>query len=420
MAEIIGVRFKENGKIYYFDPKGMTFAQNEKVIVETARGVECGMVALPNKNIDNQEFPMTLKPVLRRATEKDLRHIEDNHRREAEAIKICEGKIAEHGLDMKLVEAECTFDNSKLLFYFTSDGRVDFRELVKDLAVIFRTRIELRQIGVRDEARMLGGLGVCGRPLCCSSFLDDFQPVSIKMAKEQGLSLAPVKISGTCGRLMCCLKYALEAYTDLIAHAPKVGTLVKTPLGRGVVTEMALLTGIVKVKMDGSFEGAAPQVFALEQLRTLDDEVYKVAEPKEEPEDEFDYGFMLFDEAPEDNKSQGKKRSGRNQRSNNRKKPQQNQSRKQNTQQKQQQPTQQKQQPQQPKPQQPKQQPQQQPKPKQEQKDYSDYTPKEKNRQKKSAKGKPVPKNNKKPNFNKAERSRQPHYRKPKGEKNQA
>ena len=203
MAEVIGVRFQDAGKVYYFDPIGIQFEKGEHAIVETARGVECGFVAMDNRDVAEDEIVFPLKPVIRKATEADLARVEENLRRQKEAFTICEKKIAEHKMDMKLVDVEYTFDNNKILFYFTADGRVDFRSLVKDLASIFRTRIELRQIGVRDEAKMLGGLGVCGKPFCCTQFLGDFQPVSIKMAKEQGLSLNPVKISGTCGRLMC-------------------------------------------------------------------------------------------------------------------------------------------------------------------------------------------------------------------------
>lgn len=265
MAEVIGVRFKEVGKIYYFDPTELTFKQGDRVIVETARGIECGTVALANKDVDDESIVHPLKPVLRQATENDLEHLEENKKREANALKICEEKIREHNLEMKLVDVEYTFDNSKILFYFTADGRVDFRQLVKDLANVFRTRIELRQIGVRDEAKMLGGLGICGKPFCCNSFLGEFQPVSIKMAKEQGLSLSPVKISGTCGRLMCCLKYEQDAYTDLLKHTPRVGNVVKTPEGKGTVVEVSLLTGKLKVKMANAPEEAAPQVFDVKQ-----------------------------------------------------------------------------------------------------------------------------------------------------------
>ena len=269
MAEVIGVRFKEVGKVYYFDPDMHTLKLGDTVIVETSRGVECGKVAIANKEVQDEDIVHPLKKLIRVATKEDLRRLEENARREKEAMKICEKKIAEHKLDMKLVDVEYTFDNSKILFYSTADGRVDFRALVKDLASVFRTRIELRQIGVRDESKMLGGLGVCGRPFCCSSFLGEFHPVSIKMAKEQGLSLSPTKISGTCGRLMCCLKYEQDAYTDLIKRTPKVGTLVKTPLGRGLVVETNLLARTLKVKMDNTPDDAAPQSFKVKEVRVV-------------------------------------------------------------------------------------------------------------------------------------------------------
>lgn len=276
MAEIIGVRFKECGKLYYFDPNGISVKLGDTVIVETARGVECGTVALANKEVPDEQIVHPLKKVLRKATKDDFRRIADNKRKEKEALKICEQKVAEHGLDMKLVDVEYSFDGSKILFYFTADGRVDFRSLVKDLASAFHTRIELRQIGVRDESKMLGGLGVCGRPFCCSSFLGEFHPVSIKMAKEQGLSLSPTKISGTCGRLMCCLKYEQEAYTDLLKRTPKVGAIVKTPLGRGLVVEVNLLTQILKVKMDNTPDDAAPQTFKAREVKLVRDGYIKV------------------------------------------------------------------------------------------------------------------------------------------------
>ncbi len=276
MAEVIGVRFKQVGKIYYFDPVDIQFQSGEFVIVETARGVECGQVATPNReeNDDNIVFP--LKKVIRKATDEDIKHLNENKEKEKEALKTCEKLVLQHELDMKLVDVEYTFDNSKIMFYFTSDGRVDFRALVKDLASVFRTRIELRQIGVRDEAKMLGGLGVCGKPFCCSSFLGEFQPVSIKMAKEQGLSLSPVKISGTCGRLMCCLKYEQDAYTDLLKHTPKVGAIVKTPIGKGLVVENNLLTQTLKVKMDNTPDEAAPQTFKVREVKVIKDGYIKV------------------------------------------------------------------------------------------------------------------------------------------------
>ena len=284
MAEVVGVRFKEVGKIYYFDPTDVKFEQDEMVIVETARGVECGQIASANHEVSDEEIVHPLKKIIRKATKADIKRLEANRELEKKALVICEKKVAEHGLDMKLVNVEYTFDNSKLLFYFTADGRVDFRALVKDLASVFKTRIELRQIGVRDEAKMLGGLGICGRPFCCSSFLGDFQPVSIKMAKDQGLSLSPVKISGTCGRLMCCLKYEQEAYLDLIKNTPKYGAIVKTPLGKGRVVEVSLVTGMLKVHMDNTPEEAAPQNFNVKDVKLLKDGFTKKIS-KEEAED---------------------------------------------------------------------------------------------------------------------------------------
>ncbi len=255
MAVVIGVRFKEVGKIYYFDPDQKDYSLGELVIVETARGVECGTVAIANKEVADESIVKPLKKVVRSANKEDLRRMEENRQKEKRAYRICQEKINANKLEMKLVGVEYAFDNSKILFYFTADGRVDFRELVKDLASVFRTRIELRQIGVRDEAKMLGGLGICGRPFCCSSFLGEFQTVSIKMAKEQGLSLNPTKISGTCGRLMCCLKYEQPAYEELLRTTPKVGAVVNTPDGRGVVKEVSLLTGQLKVNLQSSDEG---------------------------------------------------------------------------------------------------------------------------------------------------------------------
>ena len=270
MSEVIGVRFKEVGKIYYFNPNEEKFDEYDRVIVETARGIECGLVAMPNREIDDEKIVHPLKPVIRRATPEDLKVVEQNKEKEKRAFKICEEKIAKHGLEMKLVDTEYTFDGSKVMFYFTADGRVDFRALVKDLASVFRTRIELRQIGVRDEAKMLGGLGVCGRPFCCSSYLGEFQPVSIKMAKEQGLSLSPVKISGTCGRLMCCLKYEQEAYLDLLKRTPKIGAIVNTPDGKGEVIDVNLITGTLRVRMD-RFPEAAPHTFKVKEVKLVKD-----------------------------------------------------------------------------------------------------------------------------------------------------
>jgi len=250
MNDVIGIRFKPVGKIYYFSPNDFDIEPGMNVIVETVRGIECGKVVLGKKEVSEEEFNQPLKKVIRIATEDDERVFAENKQKEKKALDICNEKIRKHELDMKLVDVEYTFDGGKILFYFTADGRVDFRELVKDLASIFRTRIELRQIGVRDEAKMIGSYGVCGRSLCCSSFLGEFVPVSIKMAKEQGLSLNPAKISGTCGRLMCCLKYEQEAYDDLLKKTPQQGALVETPDGRGTVEFVSLLKGIVKVRVE--------------------------------------------------------------------------------------------------------------------------------------------------------------------------
>ena len=252
MLKYIGVRFKKVGKIYYFAPGELDIHCGDKVIVETVRGVECGEVVLADREMEESKLNSPLKTVIRLATKKDFEMIEKNKKKEKEAFAICEEKIRKHGLKMDLADVECTFDNNKLLFYFTAENRVDFRELVKDLASVFRTRIELRQIGVRDEAKMLGGLGICGQPFCCCRFMGEFQPVSVKMAKEQSLSLNPTKLSGTCGRLMCCLKFESEAYQDLLKTTPKTGAYVKTAEGKGVVTDVNLLTGTLKVKIDKS------------------------------------------------------------------------------------------------------------------------------------------------------------------------
>lgn len=270
MTEVIGVRFKEVGKIYYFDPNGIPLKVGDYVIVETARGVECGQVAMSNRQIADEDIVHPLKKMLRKATDEDIQIMADNREKERKAFELCEEKILHHKLNMKLVDVEYTLDNNKILFYFTADGRVDFRALVKDLASVFRTRIELRQIGVRDEAKMLGGIGICGRPFCCSSFLGEFQPVSIKMAKEQGLSLSPVKISGSCGRLMCCLKYEQEAYTELLKKTPKVGAIVSTPDGKGIVVEQNLLTGVLKVSLDKS-QSAVPSTYNVKQVKIIKD-----------------------------------------------------------------------------------------------------------------------------------------------------
>lgn len=260
MTEIIGVRFKEVGKVYYFSPGKNRLSAGDRVVVETSRGTECGEVVIPNRMIGDESVVQPLKPILRTATADDLRVIRENEEKEAEIMKVFVKKIEEHKLGMKAIDIDYTFDGSKILFYFTSENRVDFRELVKDLAGIYRTRIELRQIGVRDEAKMLGGLGICGRPFCCASFLGEFQPVSIKMAKEQSLSLNPSKISGTCGRLMCCLKYEQDCYEELLKITPKVGATVNTAEGKGTVEDSNILTGILKVKLEKNPDSPAIQV----------------------------------------------------------------------------------------------------------------------------------------------------------------
>ncbi|MEE1138165.1 MAG: stage 0 sporulation family protein [Acutalibacteraceae bacterium] len=281
MAEVVGVRFKEVGKVYYFDPDGHILKKGSRVIVETVRGVECGEVAMDNREIDDEQIVKPLKKLIRIADEKDIEQFRANKQKEKDAFTICQQKIANHGLDMKLVDVEYTFDGGKVLFYFTADGRVDFRELVKDLAGVFKTRIELRQIGVRDESKMLGGLGICGRPFCCSSFLGEFQPVSIKMAKEQGLSLNPTKISGACGRLMCCLKYEQNAYEHRLKITPKPGAIVETNEGAGTVTDFSLLTGKLKVQLHNNPD-AQPKVFDRKEVKLVKDARIKVA--KEEIE----------------------------------------------------------------------------------------------------------------------------------------
>ncbi len=249
MHEVVGVRFKKAGKIYYFDPDNIELERGQYAIVETSRGIEYGEIVVGPKKIPEEDIVSPLKKVIRRATEEDTRIVTENRQKEVEAFKVCVEKIEKHNLPMKLIDVEYTFDNSKVIFYFTADGRVDFRELVKELAAIFRTRIELRQIGVRDEAKMLGGLGPCGRPLCCGSFLGEFEPVSIKMAKEQNLSLNPTKISGICGRLMCCLKYEQDYYEAVGKRMPKVNKEIITPDGQGVVLSCNVLTEKVRAKI---------------------------------------------------------------------------------------------------------------------------------------------------------------------------
>ena len=263
-VEVVDIQFRPGQKVYFFDPAGLKLKQGDHVIMDTARGPEYGICTAGNHTIPQKDVVAPLRSILRLATDKDEKIIAENRAKERKAHEICLQKIEDLGLDMQLVSVECAFDSSKILFFFTADERVDFRELVKNLASIFHTRIELRQIGVRDKAKMVGGLGICGRPFCCASFLDDFQPVSIKMAKTQNLSLNPTKISGTCGRLMCCLKYEQDAYEDLLRRTPKEESFVDTPEGRGTVVEVSLLRQKVKVRMEDSPETV--NVFANEDI----------------------------------------------------------------------------------------------------------------------------------------------------------
>ncbi len=326
MTEVISVKFKNRGKSYFFAPNGKTVKSGEQVIVETSKGLEIADCCRGNHMVEDTAVVQPLRPVVRIATRDDLRVAEINKKREKEAFEICQQKIAEHGLDMKLVDVECNFEGNKTMFFFTSDGRVDFRELVKDLAGIFRNRIELRQIGVRDEAKMLGGLGICGRPFCCSRFIDEFQPVSTKMAKMQSMSLNPSKISGSCGRLMCCLRYEQEAYEDLVKSVPKQGAFVETPAGYGTVTQVNLLRQLVKVKLDGEGDDTvrtyrSVEVAAVPGGRPKDGEtppsVLKyVPEPEEEeePENEWELPELLINGAPDEPAMQPESR-GRSRRS---------------------------------------------------------------------------------------------------------
>jgi len=268
MTKIVGVRFKQAGKIYYFDPLDFKISKDTYVVVETARGIELGEVVIEPCEINEENIVKPLKSVLRLATDDDLKVRRANKEKEKQAFSICNEQIKKHNLEMKLVEVEYTFDGSKVLFYFTADGRVDFRDLVKDLAAIFKVRIELRQIGVRDETKTIGSIGVCGRALCCTQFLGEFEPVSIKMAKEQGLSLNPTKISGACGRLMCCLKYEQDCYEELLKITPRVGAIVKTPDGKGEVESVNLLRGLVKVKIDDNKEKAL-QEYPVQKIKII-------------------------------------------------------------------------------------------------------------------------------------------------------
>ena len=279
VTEVVGVKFKDGGKTYYFDPKGLKASSSDYAIVETARGIEFGKIAQENKFVPTEELVLPLRPVIRIATPQDIKTNEQNKQKESDAMRICQKKAEAHGLVIKLIEAEYTFDNSKLTFYFSADGRIDFRELVKDLAATFKTRIELRQIGIRDEAKFMGGLGVCGRPFCCKTFLPDFCQVSIKMAKEQNLSLNSSKISGACGRLMCCLNFEHETYVEEIKKTPPVDSVVKTADGEGVVTEISPLAGTVKVKIGDTinqYPRDEVKVVSLPKKNKNDDENEKI------------------------------------------------------------------------------------------------------------------------------------------------
>ena len=292
MIKVIGVRFKKAGKIYYFSPAEFNIEKGNYVIVETARGIEFGECVVGMKEIKEEEIVSPLKNVIRIADEKDINKHKENKNKEEKALEICLKKIQEHNLDMKLIDVEYTFDNNKVIFYFTADGRVDFRELVKDLATIFKTRIELRQIGVRDEAKMIGGLGPCGRPMCCSTFLGDFASVSIKMAKEQNLSLNPTKISGICGRLMCCLNYEQSTYEDIRKRLPKVGAIVKTEEGTGPVVGNSIVKEMVKVKLKKGDEEVV-QEFDIKEIELVSGDY----------EDSFeDTNIRLVAESEEDKK----------------------------------------------------------------------------------------------------------------------
>lgn len=310
MIEVVSIKFKNRGKCYFFAPNSLEINTGDKVIVETAKGLEIADCCRGNHMVEKTAVVQPLRPVARIATKDDLRVAEYNKRREKDAFEICQKKIEEHGLDMKLVDVECNFEGNKTTFFFTSDGRVDFRELVKDLAGIFRNRIELRQIGVRDEAKMIGGIGICGRPYCCSQFLEEFQPVSTKMAKVQSLSLNPTKISGSCGRLMCCLRYEQEAYEDLIKKVPKQGAFVETKDGYGTAVQVNLLRQTVKVKLDGdddSLRSYKPnELCAVPGGRPKDGDapahvLNYIPEPEEpeEKEDEWALPTLLADYGPE-------------------------------------------------------------------------------------------------------------------------
>lgn len=320
MTDVVSIKFKPCGKVYYFAPNGTDPQEGDRVVVETSSGKEVALCAQGVHAVADDRVVQPLQPVVRVADEQDLQTLEHNKKREAEAFQICKKKIAEHGLDMKLVEVECSFEGNKITFFFTSEGRVDFRELVKDLASVFRSRIELRQIGVRDEAKALGGIGMCGRPFCCSEFLSEFYPVSTKMAKVQNLSLNPKKISGCCGRLMCCLRYEQEAYEDLVKTVPKNGAFVQTPDGYGNVTQIDLLRQTVKVRLDGS--GPMEQkLYTAEQVAAIPGgrprageplpDILKYVPPEKKPEperiaDEW-ADIVLLDEYQDEEKQKARK-----------------------------------------------------------------------------------------------------------------
>ncbi len=333
MTDVVSIKFKNRGKSYFFSPNGLQINSGDKVIVETSKGLEIADCCRGNHPVEDTAVVQPLRPVIRVATADDLRVAEINKQREKEAFEICQKKIVEHQLDMKLVDVECNFEGNKTMFFFTSDGRVDFRELVKDLAGIFRNRIELRQIGVRDEAKMIGGIGICGRPYCCSQFLDEFQPVSTKMAKVQSLSLNPTKISGSCGRLMCCLRYVQEAYEDLLKRVPKQGAFVETKDGYGTAVQVDLLKQRVKVKLDEDGDDTlriykSNELAAVPGGRPKDGEtppsvLHYVPEPEEEEEEENQWEIPILyaadaEQAPKQEKEpeEKKKSSRRRHRSN--------------------------------------------------------------------------------------------------------
>ena len=298
MAEIVSVRFRSEGKQYYFDPQGLTCRPGDGLIVETASGQEFAHCVRGNFRLEEAQLVSPLRPVIRLATQEDLAVVEKNREKEKYAFRVCQEKILEHELEMKLVSVECNFEGTKILFFFTSDGRVDFRGLVKSLAAVFHTRIELRQIGIRDEAKMLGGLGICGRPFCCSSFLREFQPVSIKMAKTQNLSLNPTKISGTCGRLMCCLKYEQNAYEDLMKGAPKADSFVETPDGAGTINSVNTLREQVRVRLDSAPDSL--KTYHNSEIRVIRSGKGKRPEGYVEPPKEELAKLRKVSESPED------------------------------------------------------------------------------------------------------------------------